>query len=138
MTSSRMLVLGGVLLTAATVAVVTVVANGDATPAPAAPSSAASAPAAKSAPAPKPVAEAAKPTQDPRCAGQDNDDDGAEKREKKLGKPDLDNVELQCGDQNDDDDEIEDRDERAAAKTPSISKPKAPAGSASKSADKHR
>jgi len=46
-----------------------------------------------------------KPVQIPSCADQDDDDD---RDEVKSGKPDTDDIELQCGDQNDDDDEIED------------------------------
>ena len=48
-----------------------------------------------------------KPVQIPSCADQDDDDD---RDELKSGKPDTDDIELQCGDQNDDDDEIEDDD----------------------------
>jgi len=75
------------------------------------------------APAPVPAGNVAQvPTQDPRCAFQDRDDDAKESKVKKA-KPDLDDDELECGDQNDDDREVgEDRDrhhgehEKSAAK----------------------
>lgn len=52
------------------------------------------------------------PAQDPRCAFQDKDDkdDDAKESKVKTNKPDLDDDELECGDQNDDDREVGEKD----------------------------